>query len=153
MTGDYKTFRVDEALVEDVDYLATRLRAQDLAEIHSDHTAHDALMTGLFAGDSYTILVNEVPVGMFGCCEVEGLLSVWLLGSDAILKIRKSLVVFGRAFVDALIGNHEFGCNAVWIENEASIKWLKHIGAEFGDPVNIDNKKFLPFKIYPTTHV
>ena len=154
MIGDYKTFMVDYASAEDVDYLAPRLRQQDLEEIHPMHTAHDSLMIGLVSGDAYTLLVDDKPVGVFGSCEVdEGLLSIWLVGSDSILKIRRDLVAYGKLFANTLIGDYPYGSNAVWEENLVSRRWLEHLGAKFEEPVIIEGKNFLPFKIYPTQYV
>ncbi len=145
---------VDYASVEDVDYLAPRLRAQDLAEVHSMHTPHDALMLGLASGQAYTLLVDDEPVGIFGSCEVdEGLLSIWLVGSDKILKIKRDLVTYGKLFANTLIGDYDYGSNAVWEENHVSRRWLEHLGAKFEDPILIDNKNFLPFKLHPTQYV
>lgn len=154
MIGDYKTFMVDYASVEDVDYLAPRLRQQDLEEVHSMHTAHDALMLGLATGEAYTLLVDEEPVGMFGSCEVdEGLLSIWLVGSDAILKIKRDLVTYGKLFANSLIGEYDYASNAVWEKNLVSRRWLEHLDAKFEEPVAIDGKNFLPFKLFPTRYV
>jgi|21_taG_2_1085346.scaffolds.fasta_scaffold18160_3 hypothetical protein len=154
MIGDYKTFQVDYASVEDVDYLAPRLREQDLAEVHSSQTPHNALMVGLVSGQSYTLLVDDEPVGIFGSCEVdEGLLSIWLVGSDSILKIKRDLLTYGKLFANTLIGNYKYGSNAVWEENVVSRRWLKYLGAEFDEAVQIDGKNFLPFKLYPTRYV
>ena len=114
MIGDYKKFVVDYASLEDVDYLAPRLREQDLAEVHSSHSPHDALMLGLATGE---------------------------------------LITYGKLFANTLIGDYPYGSNAVWEKNHVSRRWLEHLGAKFEDPIEIDSKTFLPFKLYPTHYV
>lgn len=147
--GDYGKFKVRVSSEADAIVLAPKLRDHDLGDIHSSHSAEDALLLGVRCGDCYSIVIDGELVGMFGRCVVSGgVLSIWLLASDSIFKIRRELVRQGRCFINKLIGVGSSGCNAVWSENAASLKWLKLMGAEFSSPMVIDGKDFLPFKIY-----
>jgi len=148
MTGDYGTFEVAYTKKIDVAYISTRLRVQDMEEVPKGVSAYEALDAGRRDGISFTIFYNDLPIALFGSVESHGFSNIWMVGTNCVSKIRRELLTHGKKFAMKLIGNFPYGANYVWTGNHQSMRWLKFIGAEFGEPVIIDSKEFLPFKIY-----
>ena len=148
MTGDYSTFQVAYTQKVDVAYMSTRLRPQDLEEVPSGVSTYDALEHGRLNGSCFTLFYDNLPVCLFGCVPSYGFSNIWMVGTPDIRKIRRELLTYGKRFAMNLIGKEPYGANYIWTGNRQSLRWLKFIGAEFGDTVIIDNKEFLPFKLY-----
>jgi len=147
MTGDYGTFKVVHAERWHASFVSVNLRKQDLEEVPSNTTAYDALMQGIECGESYALIVNDEPVALMGSSGVREYCVIWMVATPSIRKIRRELVTQGKKFALRLIGRYSYGGNMVHIKNYNSIRWLKRIGAIFGDPVIRDGKKFIPFNI------
>ena len=148
MTGDYGTFSIHYATPMDVAYLSTRLRKEDAQEVPTGYSTYDAIFEGYKSGQSFTIYKDRRPIGIFGATPMHDYSYIWLVGTNEMRSVRRELVKKGKYIANKLIGKYDFGANYIWIKNFASIRWLQHMGAEFGDPVILDNKKFLPFKLY-----
>lgn len=148
MIGDYGTFHVAYTQKVDIAYISTRLRSQDMEEVPSGVTAYDALDVGRMLGSSYTLFYNDLPIMIFGSVPDDGFANIWMVGTPDISKIRRELLTYGKKFAMNLIGEQPYGANYVWTGNYQSLRWLKFIGAEFGDTIIIDNKEFKPFKLF-----
>jgi|21_taG_2_1085346.scaffolds.fasta_scaffold13040_2 hypothetical protein len=147
MTGDYGTFKVVHAERWHASFVSVNLRKQDLEEVPKGKTPYTAIMEGLECGCSYAIVVDEIPVAIMGSSGVGDYSVIWMVGTPNIRKIRRELVTQGRKFAERLIGRYTYGGNMVYIKNYNAIRWLKRMGAEFGEPVLVDSKKFIPFNI------
>lgn len=144
----------------DVEYLATRLRPEDVEELAADGWQPlDALDTGLRHGSvTYTLLAPDTgePIGMVGVvpCEVyKDFGRIWLLGTDGIKKhslifLRQSRPVLYRLY-------DESGCkgfyNRTYKKNTVHHQWLKWLkfhfineDDEFYTFVKLSNKGRLP---------
>jgi len=148
MTGNYGTFDIHHATVMDVAYLSTRLRKEDAQEVPQGYSVYDAIFEGYKSGQSFTIYKDARPIGIFGATPMSDYSYIWLVGTSEMFGIRREMVRYGKYIANKLIGKYDFGANYIWVENHSSIRWLQHMGAEFEDSVDLDNKKFLPFKLY-----
>lgn len=139
---------------EDVDFLAPRLRAEDIAEIkaHSGSDPHAALSEGLRLSEPCYSAVNErdEPVIMFGVSTIEaGLLGcAWMLSSDEIYKHRVSFLRQSRAILDDL--NDRWPClwNVCDERNTAHIMWMKALNYTFLRRIpnfGVEGRTFLEF--------
>ena len=126
---------VRPSVLEDVPYLASRLRAEDEAEVkaHSGLSAYDALMIGFenCANCGTGILKNE-PILMFGAGKVlPDVGMVWMLGTDKIAEGRVSVLRQSKEWLDELHQEFDLLFNYVDARNEVHIKWLKWLGFSF----------------------
>lgn len=147
MTGDYGTFKVVNAERWHASFVSLNLRKQDLEEVPCGVTPYNAIMKGLECGYTYTVMVDDDPVAIMGGSALDEYCVIWMVATPNIRKIRRDLVKKGKYFADKLIGRYDYGGNMVHVSNYNSIRWLKKIGAVFGEPIMKDNKKFIPFNI------
>jgi len=148
MTGEYGNGYITHSKRVDCEYLSTRLRSQDAAEIPHGITTFEALDYGRVNGISLTVFYKDLPVMIFGGVPCDGYSDIWMVGTPDIFKIRRELLTYGKKFAMTVIGDKPYGSNAVWVGNKQSLRWLKFIGAEFSDAIIKDDKEFLPFKLY-----
>lgn len=146
---------------EDLVELSFKLRQPDLRELRASYGESVSPLEALI--DSWNkstecfvcgLLDDEVPGEpevVFGL-HVEPLSPtgiIWAVGSDEIFK---HPVTFTKAAIEVLNGwfndyNLVFLNNTVYVENTGHIKWLKFLGAAFGDPEQHPRGTFLPFSI------
>ena len=147
MTGDYGTFKVVHAENWHASFVAVNLRKQDLEEIPPNMSPSDSIMQGLECGKAFTIMVGDEPVAIMGSGGHGEYCIIWMVATPKVRKIRRDLVKRGKDFAHKLIGRYSFGGNMVCTNNYNAIRWLKRIGAIFGQPMPKDGKTFIPFSI------
>tara|TARA_Y100001938_G_C8052372_1_gene412524 strand:- start:709 stop:1185 length:477 start_codon:yes stop_codon:yes gene_type:complete len=126
---------VRPSVLEDVEYLAPRLRDEDVAEAqaHSGVSAYDALKIGfencLNCG---TGVLKDEPILMFGASQIlPDVGMVWMLGTDKIAEGRVSVLRQSKEWLAELHEEFELLFNYVDARNEVHIKWLKWLGFSF----------------------
>ena len=126
---------VRPSVLEDVEYLAPRLRDEDVAEAraHSGLSAYDALKIGfencLNCG---TGVLKDEPILMFGASQIlPDVGMVWMLGTDKIAEGRVSVLRQSKEWLAELHEEFELLFNYVDARNEVHIKWLKWLGFSF----------------------
>ncbi|MDD4556216.1 MAG: DUF2833 domain-containing protein [Alphaproteobacteria bacterium] len=140
--------RVEKSKREDVFLVAEKMRRIDRLEIFLMNRSSPlkSLMTGFEQSEKcFTIFVDDEAVAMFGASKLS-LLSdegvVWLLGTKAFGKIKKTFVVQSKKWLDELF---ETGVdvlfNYVWQKNKLSIRWLKSLGFVFEEPIEVGFRK------------
>lgn len=148
MIGDYGTFTLRHATLEDVHFMAPRLRKQDYDYLVDGDAAVEALEYGLNNGEAYTIEVSGEPTMLMGGGDVgDDTSSIWMVATPNIRKIRKDVVKYGREFALNLIGDNKYGYNLVSTKNHNVLRWLEKIGAIFGGTVQDNGKEFRIFTI------
>ena len=127
---------VRPARVDDVHFLSTCLRAEDLAEIvaMSGETPTSALGRGFVASKPcWTILYKGEPSAMFGVVPSEdvhfaAIGRVWFLGSDRVRLWGKTFTRLTSAWlVEMAKGFDVLGC-VVDARQLAHIRWLRAVG-------------------------
>lgn len=128
----------------DVFYLADRLRKADIEELKAytgkDYCLHSVM--GSWAGsiDSFAILKNENPVGIFGLCERDKVGMPWLLGTDELTENPFFLTLNARRYINQWLEQYGVLFNYVDARNKVAIRWLKALGftvkikVTFSDP-------------------
>jgi hypothetical protein len=143
---EFNGFRISK--LEDVDYLAIRLRFEDKREVldATGSTPYQALLGGYIQSEiCFTIVdTKDVPVGMFGVSK-EG--AIWLLASDDIYRIRFSFLRESRKVIDFLNQKYPKLWNYVDSRNQLHLRWLKWCGFIFLRKVNygVNQKPFYEF--------
>lgn len=136
--------------LEDVGYLAGRLRQSDVEEIWaSNHIkAYPALYEG-FKTSVMTLTVedNKDVVAMFGI-NPENLSGdkavIWLLASKKLDKIKFRFLKNSKKFIEMFLNMYPYLYNYTDARNTQAIEWLKFCGAtiEEAKPFGYDMKPF-----------
>lgn len=146
-------FVMRPATAADARYLATRLRASDLAEVKAVYDDPHAALLEAITG-SEICHVGEIggqPVVIVGCAKsADRPLDVgvpWLLGTDELTRRPGALTKLGRAYLALFRERWPTLLNFVDARNTASIRWLKRLGFDVRDPVEfgMHGERFHPF--------
>ncbi len=133
---------IRKTIQSDILPIAVNMRDADAKEIWDSHmsTPYNALVKGMESvGNSWTILVNGVPIGMVGVSR-RTLISdkgvPWLLGTDAMVSNRKLFMKISKIVLKNMSKGYKYLENYVSVENTVSIRWLKRLGFTLGEEVN-----------------
>lgn len=140
------------AVVEDAGWFEPRLRQADREELTAA-SGPDVLKTlrraiTLSHGRAYVVegaaLFGFVPVSLMSDTAIP-----WLVGTDALLRMGRTLNRMGKAYCAETLRDYPVLVNFVDVRNEASIRWLKRLGFEFGDPVpfGVEQRPFMRFEM------
>lgn len=129
-----KTLEIRKSIQSDILPIAVNMREDDAKEVWDSHlhSPYNALRKCLeLRGNSWTIVVDGVPIGMVGVSHGT-LLSdrgtPWLLGTDGLVNDRRLFLKMSRFVLEKMSRGFKYLENHVSIENKASITWLKHLG-------------------------
>lgn len=132
--------KIRKTKLKDIYALADNVRETDKREIMhaSGHTPLEALKMG-FERSYYvrTILYQNDVIGIFGAtkhCILSDSASVWLIGAKDFFKVKKDLLIHSKHYIKRMLKPVAKLENDVWVENKASIRWLKWCGFEFDEP-------------------
>ncbi|NJL06859.1 MAG: DUF2833 domain-containing protein [Methylacidiphilales bacterium] len=133
--------------------VARRMRRADVAEVRaaSGLSPRRALAASLSkSGACFTALVNGRPEVMFGVGDANvlaGIGVVWLLGTDAVDRHYRMFLRLSLEWKPKLLSRHSVLANFVSEDNAVSLRWLRWLGAEFGDPIKRRGTHFIPFEL------
>ncbi len=132
----------------DVFYLADRLRKTDMEELKAytgkDNCLHAVMGSWVGSIDSFTVLKDDKPVGMFGLCERNQAGSPWLLGTDELTENPFFLTLNARRYINEWLEHYGVLFNYVDARNKVAIRWLKALGFTVKTKVTFTNPE-LPF--------
>lgn len=138
--------------------IGKRMRAADVAECKAmaGLSPRDGLRRSMMRSQAWTVLVNGRPEMMFGVSDLNvltGIGSVWMLATDEVDKHPRELLRLSPEWVRKLFARYSVLRNVVSIDNAASIRWLKWLGATFSDPIDVGGKPFVLFELRKTDDV
>jgi len=126
------------ATLEDVLYLAPRLRQADKDEIQAVTGAHPALVLPQcfkLTRTAWTCTgMSGEPVGLIGIQDVEGIPElgwVWALFTDVLEKYPFTFLRLSRQYHDIMHLHHPVVTNHVDERNIVHIRWLRWMGFSF----------------------
>lgn len=131
-----------KATAEHIDPIAENMRQADAIEVWfaGHRTPHEALLDGFnMSVKAWTIIEDGTPIGMFGVSSASILGNVgipWLLGTDAMLKIRRQFIRESMSYIDKMLALYPVLTNFVHVGNIASLRWLMWMGFDFDGPIN-----------------
>lgn len=133
------------SIPEDVQFIADRIRPEDLQELDlHDIKPVDALTMGFVDSlQPLTVIVNGSPVAMFGIVPVGDKNpslanpSVWLLGTQDLFTIKVPFLRQSRAWLNHI--QKPFPCCGNWVDsrNTMHCRWLRWLGFEIQSSVLI----------------
>ena len=138
--------------LEDIKYLAPRLRTSDKEEILASVglTPYEAMMIGYLENVIVFTIVNKnnEPVAIFGINDVgQNVGAIWLLATDKLKDIQYSFLRENKKVIDFLNTKYKILWNYVDCRNSLHIKWLKWCGFIFINKQRrgVLNKNFYEF--------
>jgi len=138
--------------IEDINYLAPRLRYEDKREIlsNSGMIPFQALYLSYKYSDISFTIVNpkDEPVGIFGVNNAgNNIGAIWLLATNDLSTAQISFLRQCREVVKVLNTKYKILWNFVDCRNSLHIKWLKWCGFKFINKQNygVLNKPFYEF--------
>ena len=122
--------------LEDIKYLAPRLRQEDKQEIlaGSGLIPYYALLNGFQNSVIVFTIFNpkNKPIGIFGVDDVGNVVGgIWLLATKDLATIKIAFLKQCREVVKVLNQKYKILWNYVDCRNEVHIKWLKWCGFKF----------------------
>ena len=140
------------ATLEDLKYLAPRLRYEDKREILASvgMIPIDALALSYYASDLVFTIVNpkDEPVAVFGVGGTKnGVGGIWLLATDNLKDIKFPFLKENKKVINFLNTKYKILWNFVDCRNSLHIKWLKWCGFKFINKQNygVLNEPFYEF--------
>ena len=141
------------AELSDVAWLAPRLRAADAAEaLAASGLAPEAALRASLrcSARAITAEVQGQPAAIFGVAPaaiMSGEGRVWMLGTDAVQRHARALLVDAPLWLDELAQGFRRLGNVVDARHGHSIRWLRRLGFQFGHaaPAGPFGLPFLPF--------
>lgn len=138
MSVNIEFVKVDQA---HVDFIARNMREADAKEVAASHgvTPHEAIRDGIRASKWVSVaLADGEPVAVVGLVQgdvLSGIGTPWLLGTDRLFEIGKTLTRHSLIGLQQMLEKCPRLENYVHVENTTSIKWLKVLGFNFDDPI------------------
>lgn len=144
-----------DAVESDIEGIKNNLRESTVKELWAVHhftpeqSLRYSLKNSVFA---FSVICGDDVVAMGGVLTPEDLLSnvapIWFLTSKTLDKIELSFLRQCRKFVKMMLDIYPTVYNWVDCRNKPAIKWLKWIGASFGEtaPFGMDNIMFQYFQ-------
>lgn len=148
-----KKIEVRKAIKGDAEHIAENMRQGDKDEIMASSKADPLTALGmgfLYSKHCFTGTVDGEPVAMFGLTEVphcERIANVWMLGTKKLDTIKISWLKISKGFIKDALEMYPFLYNFVAVNNHASVKLLKFLGATFSAPApyGAEGKNFMYF--------
>lgn len=136
------------SVATDPDKLAPHLREADLLECNAvGLRGIDGLRAGLH-DTCYTIERDGVVCAMYGSALLDdGTRTLWLLGSDELLKDTRQFLREVHQYVLPLFADCESLSNAHIATNTVHHRWLQWLGCTFSPPVHFNGHDWVPFTL------
>ena len=139
-----------------VNELMQDMRKPDIMEllmgpVHPDQAVFESIANSRYCyavrdKENNLLAVTGIAAGQI---EVAGTMAtpVWFLGTKKAYRHNRALVYYGKQFCEQWI--YEVGplCNYIWIGNEPSIRYIRHLGARLLPPEEKGKHRemFIPF--------
>jgi hypothetical protein len=147
-----KKVRIKSSTLEDVRIISQNLRQDDIYECSAiNQTPYIALLNSfIYTDEGYTVTIDDIPVGIFGISKYRvpnKRAIIWFLGTDEMTTIPFFFVREGKKYINRWLQQYDILFNVVSTRNTTHIKWLMCLGAEFSEPLLINNIEFKQFFI------
>jgi len=148
--GNYTIQRVSSMIT--VNVVAVLLRQADTDEVTrmGYKNGFEAVLESVRSSSDDCYIVHDkitmTPFCIFGVSLTTGVTPApWLLCTDKINTHKRGLLKKARPIIDAFKDKYKHLSNYVSIDNDNAIKFIHHLGFEFGSIVNFNGNKFINF--------
>ena len=138
--ADKLRIEIVDLLPEHAEFVAANIRQVDRKEIYYYGTLQPLpaiRMTTAFAVASWTALIDDVPVAIFGINRRSVLSQVgvpWLLATDGIAQAPMAVAHESKKYFERMERAFPKMENRVLAENKVTIRWLKWLGFDMEEP-------------------
>lgn len=136
----------------DAEYIASRLRADDVREVLAlGVPPEQALLISFLGSDEvWTASVDGEPAMMFGCRQglLDDAAEVWALGTSLCTECPREMLVYGRQRVRDLLTRFPRMRNFCDARYKASHRWLRRLGFTVGSPTVFGPQKKMFCQIF-----
>lgn len=147
------SYTIRPATLEDAQFLSTRLREEDLAELKacSGRTPIEALRAGVQDGRAWVGCYNGEPYGIFGVAPFPGDPTIgnpWMVATADLPKHQRYFIRTCREWVAKLHEGYTLLFNYVDARNEVHIRWLQWCGFTFlnrHEKFGVEQRPFFEF--------
>lgn len=73
---------------------------------------------------------------------------VWMMGTKTLEQSPEKMTIMvseAKGIIADWLKEYGWLSNVVYVESKSSIRWIKFLGASFGDAIEYNGRKFLPF--------
>jgi len=144
---------IRDSVENDCFEIAKRMRKADQEEVWASHRASpfEATLYGFkHSVVCFTVETHGFPIIIFGIVP-ENLAgskaSVWMLSTDGIMTVGRVFIRHSREMIDLMLSYYSYLYNYCDIRNIVALRWLKYMGAEFGEIIPFGQDK-LPFQYF-----
>jgi hypothetical protein len=139
---------IREATVQDIFYIGDNMREDDIYEIWAAHktTPRYAAMGCYLQKECLCVLVDDIPVILFGCADNDSFGVPWMLATDDIKKIGIQFILGSQEYVNRWFEQYKLLTNYVHAHNKVSIRWLKWLKFNFLETVLVNGEEFIRFE-------
>jgi hypothetical protein len=140
--------RVRPGTPQDAAWVARHLRYDDLEEIlvGKDITASRILMDAQKSSkECFVHLWKGRPSCIWGAVPTDHGACVWMLGTDDLDFLATDIIRISTWFIAESLERYGFLYNWVDQRNTKSMRYLKHLGFAFGEPIDNHGHPFVPF--------
>lgn len=135
----------------DIPIVAKNMREADKREIWRSHrsTPEQSLELGMKGDVCLAFCVDDQPVALFGVTRYTVMSPKgvpWLLGTDGIRLAVKYFLKESRKYVEAMNYSYKVLENYVDKDNELSVRWLKWLGFDLKEEIEVHGHTFIRFE-------
>ena len=127
-------YKIEDATLGDLKYLAKNLREEDTAELYAasgkDNWA--ILKNSLLVSDIIKVgFADEVPFVVWGTVPAATGASIWMVGTDGIITHRREFLRQSKKLRDDLHKQHPLLWNYADVRNTVHHRWLRWLNFSF----------------------
>ena len=137
----------------DLERVAHRMREADRIEVYEMNRMAplEALRGAVDASEAVAVIrLDEAPVGVCGVVRLNFITAIgvpWMLGTDMMTRRAKTLLPHAAPVIRRMGRGYQVLRNVVHDDNKASIRWLRFMGFEIGEPEAM-GWRGAPFRVF-----
>ncbi len=130
-------------------YLAENMRDADWKELDAQgYTPFKGVYESLTSSiEAYIAVYDFRILCAFGIAKAGEETSVWMLAAKNVDKHHKALAKCGMDYIHDKLKTHHTLTNYISKDNERALRYIKHAGATFDNPITLNGTQFVKFTI------
>lgn len=140
--------KVDKLTVKQLFKFYVNARSEDLKEFWIP--THEKFVDSYIEDFSKTLCLYDEETNDVYCMwgvedigEIDDI--IWMLCTNIVEQHPVAFLRFCKEYLKGLLEDHKILVNYVWLGNDLHVKWLKWMGAKFGETIIINGEPFQYF--------
>lgn len=134
---------------DDVMAILPNIRKSDRAECEciAGRSIEAILARASKTTEAYAGLANGQVIALFGVNVEEGTPLVWMVAADDFERpdYRQEIIRLAQRWIELFIQKYQRLTNHVHLKNRKAVKFLRFLGARFGEAITVNNETVAPF--------